>query len=319
MGIKYLNRYIQTECKTSIKQIHLSELSNKKIVIDTSIYLYRYVADNTLLENFYLMISMFRNYNIIPLFVFDGRPPKEKFELLRKRKQDKIEAENKYYELKSTLDDVEDDTDKNLILTKLETLKKDFVKITHKDIENVKMLLQAYGMSYVEAPGEADKLCAKMVCKNKAYACLSEDMDLFVYGCTRVLRYLSLLKRNVVMYDMRGILPELQLSMDEFKSICVVSGTDYNPVNEKINLFQAMKYFKKYKKHKDSDKCDFFTWLDANSNYIDNICDLYNIVEMFDLRAMDEFKPYEKLTIVNGPVNLSNLKVVMEKEDFIFI
>lgn len=85
MGIKHLNRYIQTQCKSSIKQIHLSELTNKKIVIDTSIYLYRYASDNTLLENFYLMISIFRQYNIIPLFIFDGKPPKEKKDLLKKK------------------------------------------------------------------------------------------------------------------------------------------------------------------------------------------------------------------------------------------
>ena len=248
MGIKYLNRFIQSQCHTSVKQIHLSELSNKKIVVDTSIYMYRFAADNTLLENFYLMISIFRKYNIIPLFVFDGKPPKEKRELLKKRRQDKQVAEKKYNELKLCLEDVVTETEKNEMINKLDTLKKDFVKINHTDIENVKLLLQAYGISYLDAPGEADKLCAKLVCKNKAYACLSEDMDLFVYGCPRVLRYLSLLKKNVILYDMKGILSELKLSMDEFKYICVVSGTDYNIYNDKTNLYQSLKYFKKYKR-----------------------------------------------------------------------
>jgi len=52
----------------------------------------------------------------------------------------------------------------------------------------------AYGVSYIDADGEADQLCASLVLKNKVYACLSEDMDLFVYGCPRVLRYLSFIK-----------------------------------------------------------------------------------------------------------------------------
>ncbi len=316
MGIKYLNRYIQSQCVKSVNQIHLSDLSQKKIVIDTSIYLYRYVADDTLLENFYLMISIFRKYNIIPLFVFDGKPPKEKRELLKKRREDKKIAEEKYNNLKGSLDNVVDDIDKTEILNKLDSLKKDFVKINHKDIENVKLLLQAYGVSYIDAPGEADKLCAKLVCKNKAYACLSEDMDLFVYGCPRVLRYLSLFKKNVVLYDMKGILEEINLSMDEFKQICIISGTDYNIDNEKINLFQSLKYFKKYKKSKEE---NFFIWLENHTNYIENIYDLYNITHMFDLTHMDEYKNYEQLKIINGPVNLSNLKTVMEKEDFIFI
>ena len=124
MGIKYLNRYIQSQCVKSVNQIHLSDLSQKKIVIDTSIYLYRYVADDTLLENFYLMISIFRKYNIIPLFVFDGKPPKEKRELLKKRREDKKIAEEKYNNLKGSLDNVVDDIDKTEILNKLDSSNK---------------------------------------------------------------------------------------------------------------------------------------------------------------------------------------------------
>jgi hypothetical protein len=33
---------------------------------------------------------------------------------------------------------------------------------------------------------------------------------------------------------------------------------------------------------------------------------------------MIEYKQYEKLKIINGPINKSNLIMVMEKEDFIF-
>ena len=316
MGIKFLNRFIQSQCHTSVKHIHLSELSNKKIVVDTSIYLYRFAADNTLLENFYLMISIFRKYNIIPLFVFDGKPPKEKQELLKKRRLDKQLAENKYNDLKLGLENINTETEKKELMNKLDTLKKDFVKITHTDIENVKLLLQAYGISYLDAPGEADKLCAKMVCKNKAHACLSEDMDLFVYGCPRVLRYLSLLKKNVILYDMKGILSELKLSMDEFQYICIVSGTDYNIYNDKNNLYQSLKYFKKYKKTTED---NFYKWLEKHTDYIDNVDDLYNILNMFDLKLMEEYKNYDNFKIVNGPINLSNLINIMEKENFIFI
>ena len=35
------------------KKIHISSLSGKKIVIDTSIYLYRFIGDGCLLVNFY--------------------------------------------------------------------------------------------------------------------------------------------------------------------------------------------------------------------------------------------------------------------------
>jgi flap endonuclease-1 len=337
MGIKYLNKYLQSNCKKSIRQISLHELRDKKIVIDTSIYLYRFLGENALLENFYLMISIFREYNIIPLFIFDGKPPKEKFELLKKRKIDKKNAEMKYNELECKIKDSVGDMDpveEKEIKDSMEILKKDFIRLHHTDIENVKSLFQAYGVSYIEAPGEADKLCAKMVCKNKAYACLSEDMDLFVYGCSRVLRYMSLLKKTVVMYNMKDILNELNLSMEDFRSICIVSGTDYtieinnnnnnsnnnnNNNTNGNNLVRTLKYFKKYQKYKKNEDDRFYEWLETNTKHdIDSVM-LYTINSLFTLENMIEYKQYEKLKIINGPINKGNLITVMEKENFIFV
>lgn len=319
MGIKHLNKYLQDTCNESIKKIHISSLSGKKIVIDTSIYLYRFVGDGCLLENFYLMISIFRQYNIIPLFIFDGKPPKEKDELLKQRKMEKKEAELKYKILEDKLIN-NIDADINIVEIKenMDVLKKQFIRINHKDIENVKTLIKAYGVSYIEATGEADKLCAKMVCKHKAYACLSEDMDLFVYGCGRVLRYLSLLKKTAIMYDLSGILGEIKMSLNEFQQVTIVSGTDYNnDMKQNTNLMTTIKYFKRYKKGNSS--YDFYNWLKLNTNYVDNFDELNKIVNMFTLANMIEYKKYENIKIINGPLHISNLQTIMKNENFIFV
>ena len=317
MGIKHLNRFLQNSCDKSINKIHISSLSGKKIVIDTSIYLYRFMGDGCLLENFYLMISIFRQYNIIPLFIFDGKPPKEKEELLKQRNIDKKNAEAKYKILEDKLiNDTSHDINQNEIKDDMDVLKKQFIRIRHTDIENVKILIKAYGVSYIEAIGEADKLCAKMVCKNKAYACLSEDMDLFVYGCGRVLRYLSLLKKTAIMYDLSGILSEIKMTLTEFQQVAVVSGTDYNyNINNNTNLMTTLKYFKKYKK---INLTNFYKWLELNTKYINNIDELNDIIGMFSLSDMIEYKIYENIKITNGPVHISNLKSIMEKENFVF-
>jgi flap endonuclease-1 len=118
MGIRYLNRFLKENAHPSIKLCKLAELSGKKIAVDISIYIYRFASDNTLIENIYLMLSVFRYYNIIPIFVFDGKPPDEKRELIKKRKEDKKEAENEYNKLKNILDlnkDI-DDFDKQEII-----------------------------------------------------------------------------------------------------------------------------------------------------------------------------------------------------------
>ena len=108
MGIKHLNRFLREEAQDCIKFISLAELSGKKIAVDISIYMYKYASEGTLLENMYLMLSTLRYYEIVPVFIFDGKPPPEKKELLNKRKEDKKEAQQEYNELKKTLDNNSD-------------------------------------------------------------------------------------------------------------------------------------------------------------------------------------------------------------------
>ena len=112
MGIKHLNKFLRENCKNSIKCISMSELSGKKIAIDISIYLYKYVGDDSLIENMYLMISIFRYYNITPIFIFDGKPPTEKKELLKRRRENKLDAEKEYNRLRDCLQEIADDSDK---------------------------------------------------------------------------------------------------------------------------------------------------------------------------------------------------------------
>ena len=98
MGIKNLNRFLLDQCKkTAIKKTPLKHLRGKMIVIDTSIYMYKFSGQDALLENFYLMISLFRKHHIVPLFIFDGKPPPEKRALLVERHNIKKQAEEKIH------------------------------------------------------------------------------------------------------------------------------------------------------------------------------------------------------------------------------
>ena len=99
MGVKLLSKLLKQECRDIVKHIHLSELYGKKICIDTSIYIYRYKTSETMLENFYLMCSIFKHYNIVPIFVFDGIPPKEKKKVLEERRKNRYNAWVQYEEM----------------------------------------------------------------------------------------------------------------------------------------------------------------------------------------------------------------------------
>jgi 5'-3' exonuclease len=326
MGIKHLNRFLREEAQQCIKFISLAELSGKKIAVDISIYMYKYASEGTLLENMYLMLSTLRYYEIIPVFIFDGKPPPEKKELLQKRKEDKQEAEKEYNQLKKQLENKTiDDVEKQEVVNNMDILKKKFIHIGKNEIDSVKRLIRAYGATYYDAPGEADELCALLVIKNKVWACLSEDMDMFVYGCNRVLRYLSLLNKTVVLYDTKDILNSLGITQKELREICVISGTDYNYNENKTDdnskkgssLYKTLAYFKKY--HKENSVLGFYEWLKENTDYIQDYENLLNIYNLFELnQEHTHLTIFENIKIINGPIMKEDIRNIIKIEGFIF-
>ena len=331
MGIRYLNKYFREECNAKnncIKIITLSQLSGKKIAVDISIYLYKFIGDFQLIENMYLMLSIFKYYNIIPVFIFDGKSPTEKKELLIQRRQEKICAEKEFMVLKKTLENnIEiEESKRQDIINNMNILKKKFIHISREQIATVKNLIKYYGMTYYDAPGEADKLCAILNIKGKVWGCMSEDMDMFVYGCKNVLRYFSLLNHTVVLYDTKNILKTLDISLKELKEICIISGTDYNldknnKNNKKHDLYTTLKYFNKYKNQKNVDSDDFYTWLLKNTEYIDDFDELVNIFDLFDLDKKDGFKEFinfENIKIINGNVDYLGMRTILKEDGFIF-
>lgn len=317
MGIRHLNRFLKENASSSIQLCRLSELSGKKIAVDTSIYLYRFASENALIENIYLMISIFRHYSIVPIFIFDGKAPPEKREILQKRKEDREEAEAEYQRLQQRLSEGSiDESEKQEVMYNMDLLKKKVVTVTKSQTDLVKQLLSASGMSYYDAPSEADELCALLNIQEKVWGCLSEDMDMFVYGCKRVIRYLSLLHHTAVVYHVEGILRNLGISQQELREICVLSGTDYNSEEQGgLTLEDTLTYFKKY--HKSQSKIGFYEWLHENyTGVIQNYELLKKVYDMFDLTHQQCVS--NKLKLSSGKYQRDKVRAILKTDGFLF-
>jgi|AntAceMinimDraft_13_1070369.scaffolds.fasta_scaffold03226_4 flap endonuclease-1 len=306
MGIKGLNRFLRNTCSTHIRQVPLWELKGKTIAIDTSIYLYKFNGDGSeLIDGFYHMISLFKFNGIIPLFVFDGKPPIEKYKIIERRRKNKSIAEYKYNQIKETTS--------NYNKNRLTQLRKQFIRVSYKDICNVKKLISLMGVNYYECKGESDGICVKLVETKVAYACMSEDMDMFVYGCNRVLRYLSLLKSTVVLYDFKGILETLNITFNEFQDICIISGTDYHEQmgDDIMNLNDALILFRKYKGYKKSDS--YRNWL-VKEGYIKDADAFTRVGNMFNTTII-EYPP----KLIKNEYDTLGTRDFLEKNGFVFI
>lgn len=331
MGIKHLNKYFIEKCSNlAIHKIGFDELQHQTIIVDVSIYLYKFTERGSFLENMYLFISMFREYGIVPVFVFDGKPPPEKKDLLDKRKTEKLIAETKYAEIKQRISTMES-VDVRKDMDEMEDLKKQFVRLNDRDIRDAKLLMDCYGVNYIESNGEADQLCAYLVKHGYAWGCMSDDMDMFLYGCPRVIRHVSLMNHTAVVYDTARILRELDMPFSDFKDALILSGTDYNihagDENE-VNIMTTMQWYERYRYSNNphlSNRLSFYDWLEGNTDYLRDRAKLDTVYRMFDLASYAEtnkdFISNIKSSMVpfkNKLIQMSKLKEMMMSDGFIF-
>jgi 5'-3' exonuclease len=192
--------------------------------------------------------------------------------------------------------------------------------------------MDCFGVSYCEAPGEADQLSAFLVNNGNVWGCISDDTDMFLYGCSYVIRNISLLNHTAILYDTTKILEELEMTNQIFSEIMVLSGTDYN-IHSNTSLKETMRWYYKYLKYKQKNQqkyeneceneCEnsidsFYIWLIKNTKYIRDYDKLIDVYKMFNFNSLLHLKEWENIEIINKPINKKGIMEIMEKEGFYF-
>jgi hypothetical protein len=246
MGVRYLNKFLYDHCPRGMQYITFEQLRGSTIVVDISIYLYQFKAKDELLILIQNMLNDFITYNIRGIFIFDGKPKQNKQTELTVRKEQKEKAWQDYKKLI-------DNHSTNEI--QLQWLKQQCTKINKNDVANVQELMDKIGAQYTVAPFEADEVCAKLSVEKNMY-CMSDDMDMLVYGCNRVLRNVNFTTKTATLYKLDDILNYLKLSYEDFKRLCIVSGTDYYKSNKNI--------FNIYNSYQNSSNNNLHDWMKVN-------------------------------------------------------
>ena len=308
MGIKLLNTFILKNAKNAGVKTHLSELRGKKIAIDVSIYLYRFSVNNNLIRKLYEMCKILRYYKIHPIFIFDGKKRNSlKEKTLKERSKEKKIKSNSYDIMLNKLKESPWLINNIIFNKKLKILERSIVTISSYDIKNTKDLLDAFGMSYIQSNGEADELCAALANSGMVYGCLSEDTDMFAYGIKNVIKYFSFVNNTVIIYNTDKILEKLNLTMENFRDMCIISGTDYN--NSQINIFKLYDIIKRY-----DTSINFKKYLIEN-NYIsmEEYEKCIEINTIYNLNSSHVLKNYKYKTIRNKYINNRKLREVLQR------
>lgn len=103
------------------------------------------------------------------------------------------------------------------------------VGVDEDDLAECKRLLSALGIPWIDAPGESDAQCARLAQDGKAWAAVTQDWDIALFGAPRALRNLTQsATRTPELLDLAAALAAAGLTREQLVDAAILIGTDYN-------------------------------------------------------------------------------------------
>ena len=310
MGIKRLNNFLENydalkyhnnigdfirSFKNDGYQCFNTRNNTFVIGVDLMLYAHKYeYSCDSIYPGFLNQILNFMSNQIIPIYIIDGTAPIEKADIINSRNQKKEKINEKIVNLKSQLNDAAlNENDKNKILKELKKLNKSNINITSEHINNLMTMFDIFNIPYIRANGEADNLIATLYKKKIINACLSEDMDILVFGCKKMIKFKS---NKIIEYDLEYILDKLQLKYNNFIELCILFGCDY--------LKPLLR-----------DKPDIIYNNYINQNNINNMFNDLNLNNEIITKYLEDFKKTKDIFINSNNECLPYLKTDLKEID----
>jgi len=242
----------------------LEALRGRSVAIDGNLELYQFLSimrtrDGRPLEDSKGRITSHLNgmafrttrliadYDIRPVFVFDGPPPELKREEIRKRREAR-EKSIREYEAAVASGDTATAWSKAVMTSRL----------TRAMVDEAKTLLTLLGIPWVQAPSEGEAQAAFLARRGDVWAAGSKDYDSLLFGAPRLLRFLAVASSEFLpsagrsravppeLLDLEENLRLLGLSREQLIDVAILVGTDFDEGVKGIGPKTAVKRIREW-------------------------------------------------------------------------
>ena len=290
MTIKGIKKLLKEKYPHIFRSLSMYKFKGSKIAIDCSDLTYTYwspqqnmiinrmadpVDDDPISEIETRFINMiwgfmnkFINLNIVPVMVFDGKPPIEKKAVIEERSNEKKIKKDKLEQYKAELRNIPQPLRTTQQLDKLREMMRGYNLLSDNQYSLLKIFLNGLGIPVLQAKNEAEELCCTLCREGYVSAvycadsdCLAHLAPCWIFDKSDKKSYVP--ERNEYMEEfefilLKDVLKSLDLSKETFIDLCIMSGCDYN---NNIPNIAAGKSFVQLKKHKSIEE------VIKNSNY----------------------------------------------------
>lgn len=222
------------------RPIDLSDLSGQRVAVDVFLNAYQFITSMTgedgkplsykgkpvsHLMGFLDRASIMVSEGIDPVFIFDGKPHDLKRETLDGRKERKVEAVEKWGAAVREGD-----------MAAAKKLGPQTAEYNREMVAETKRLFDCMGLTWLEAPMEAEGASAVRCKRGEVGAVASQDWDTLLYGSPVMVRNLTahgtrkfgrvMQAERIVLSEMLG---ELGITHEQLVDLGIMIGTDFHP------------------------------------------------------------------------------------------
>jgi flap endonuclease-1 len=247
------------------EQTSLKALKGTSFAIDASIEIHQFLAlvrkrDGSLFTDSEGRVTshliglltrtsrLIADFDMKPVFIFDGRPNSLKTRTIESRREARKKAEVEYAEAVSKKDYAR--AWSKAVMTG---------RVTGSVLDDSKRLLTLMGIPWLEALEDAEAQASYMAARGDVWAVGSKDYDCLLYGAPILARYLTLTGREWLPAQQRSrpLIPELiklaenlailRITREQLVDLAILVGTDFNHGVRGIGPKKALKLVQDYR------------------------------------------------------------------------
>lgn len=217
-----------------IEEVESELFESSSVAVDAYNWLYKYMtttaqftdsheyrlSDGTEIPALHGAVSGIRRFfenDVTPIFVFDGGAHDFKESELEKRREKKINAQEKAEEARAQGDIIE--------ASKHESRSK---RLNGTTIDATMDFLDALDVQYIVAPTSGESQASEMVANGEWEFVVSDDYDSLLFGAPDTIRNFTSSSRPYELLSLENTLNKQGLSHEELIDVAILCGTDYN-------------------------------------------------------------------------------------------
>jgi len=232
MGIRGLSIFLKNKAPKAHRSLawNTTDFSGQRWGVDCQCLLHRAKGDGlSPLTVIAALLVRLRRIGVEPIFVFDGRPPATKADVIADRRATRQAVQKEMEEVRTEMTRVDiTETDRIAMQTRMDSLQRKAPSVSNGDRDSIKRLLYAAGVLFVTANGEADDVLAYQCRTGGLQAVISTDMDMLARGVPRLIVPDTADGSVMTVITLTQVLTDLRLAYDQFVEACVMMGCDYS-------------------------------------------------------------------------------------------